>query len=149
MEIRRYVSSDCAILLKLFYQTVHTVNAKDYTKEQLDAWATGDEDLKAWDKSFKESLTLVAVEGEKIAGFGNIRADGYLDKLYVSADAQRRGAGTALCDALESAATEKIFTHASVTARGFFLARGYVQIKEQTVERRGVKLLNYVMEKQK
>jgi len=47
MFIREYQSSDCKELAKLFYNTVHTVNAKDYTKEQLDAWATGQIDLKA------------------------------------------------------------------------------------------------------
>lgn len=35
--IRHYVSSDCTYLASLFYETVHTVNAKDYSKEQLAA----------------------------------------------------------------------------------------------------------------
>ncbi len=41
MDIRQYQQSDCKELTELFYNTVHTVNAKDYTKEQLDVWATG------------------------------------------------------------------------------------------------------------
>ena len=36
MHLRTYISSDCKQLADLFYQTVHSVNAKDYTKEQLD-----------------------------------------------------------------------------------------------------------------
>ena len=36
MVIRKYKSSDCEQLAELFYQTVHIVNAKDYTKKQLD-----------------------------------------------------------------------------------------------------------------
>ena len=47
MHLRTYVSSDCKQLAGLFYQTVHSVNAKDYTKEQLDVWATGKVDLHA------------------------------------------------------------------------------------------------------
>lgn len=39
MFLRRYNTSDCEFLAELFYQTVHNVNAKDYTKEQLDVWA--------------------------------------------------------------------------------------------------------------
>ena len=31
MQLREYISSDCAQLAELFYQTVHNVNAKDYT----------------------------------------------------------------------------------------------------------------------
>ena len=37
MQIRKYRPSDCRELAELFYDTVHTVNAGDYTKEQLDA----------------------------------------------------------------------------------------------------------------
>lgn len=51
MFIREYQSSDCKELTKLFYNTVHTVNAKDYTEEQLDAWATGQVDLNKWAQS--------------------------------------------------------------------------------------------------
>ncbi len=35
MVIREYQQTDCEKLADLFYSTVHTVNAKDYTKEQL------------------------------------------------------------------------------------------------------------------
>ena len=48
MEIREYQPSDCKELAELFYNTVHAVNAKDYTKEQLDVWATGRMDLEKW-----------------------------------------------------------------------------------------------------
>ena len=33
MELRRYRASDCDKMAELFYQTVHCVNARDYTKE--------------------------------------------------------------------------------------------------------------------
>ena len=33
MIIRKYQPSDCKELTELFYNTVHNVNAKDYTKE--------------------------------------------------------------------------------------------------------------------
>jgi putative acetyltransferase len=38
MKIRKYRSTDCAEIAELFYNTVHTINAKDYTSIQLDAW---------------------------------------------------------------------------------------------------------------
>ena len=61
MIIRAYRPEDCGEMAELFYNTVHTVNAKDYTKEQLDVWATGQTDLEKWDKSFREHFTVVAV----------------------------------------------------------------------------------------
>ena len=41
MIIREYRPADCKEIEKLFYDTVHTVNARDYTEAQLAAWATG------------------------------------------------------------------------------------------------------------
>ncbi len=45
----------------LFYNTVHTVNAKDYTKEQLNVWATGQVDLEQWNKSPQKHFSIVAL----------------------------------------------------------------------------------------
>ena len=72
MDVRRYKSDDCQEIAELFYNTVHTVNAKDYTKEQLDVWATGIVDLREWDRSFREHDTIVAEENGQIIGFGDI-----------------------------------------------------------------------------
>ena len=113
MLIREYISSDCGQLAELFYQTVHTINAKDYTNEQLDVWATGNVDLKEWDSSFSKHYTLVAVDHDIIVGFGDIDSTGYLDRLYVHRDFQRQGIASALCDRLERG-FDKITTHASI-----------------------------------
>lgn len=40
-----------------------------------------------------------------------------------------------------------VVTHASVTAMPFFELRGYAVLKEQQVERKGLLLTNFVMEK--
>ena len=50
---------------------------------------------------------------------------------------------SALCDTLPAAR----ITHASITARPFFERRGWHVVKEQQVERRGVLLTNFVMER--
>lgn len=153
IELRKYKTSDCPAIAGLFYDTVHTVNLADYTQDQVNAWAAGKVDLEAWDRSFREHDTVVAVEGKEIVGFGDMDETGYLDRLYVHKDHQREGIATAICDALESAAVNrpgvvKITTHASITARPFFLSRGYRVMKEQQVERAGVLLTNYVMVKE-
>lgn len=147
MIIRMYQASDCKELTNLFYNTVHSVNAKDYTKEQLDVWATGTVDLKEWDKSFTEHYTVVAIDNNIIVGFGDIDKTGYLDRLYVHADYQGKGVATAICNRLEQAVQGKITTHASITAKLFFEKRGYKVVKEQQVERQGIYLINFCMEK--
>ena len=149
VTLRPYRPEDCPALAALFYETVHTVNAAHYTPAQLDAWAPAcGPDLAAWDKSFRAHRTLVAELDGRLAGFGDLDpAAGYLDRLYVHKDLQGRGVATALCNALEQAAAGPVVTHASVTARPFFARRGYRVLRAQQVERRGVTLANYVMEK--
>ena len=57
MTIREYRSSDLREIVELFYDTVHTVNARDYTPEQLNAWADGRVDLAEWGRSLMEHIT--------------------------------------------------------------------------------------------
>lgn len=145
MIIREYQTTDCKELTELFYNTVHTVNAKDYTKEQLDAWATGQVDLEKWNQSLQEHFSVVAVDAGIIIGFGDIHKTGYLNRLFVHSDYQGKGIATAICNQLEAAVQGNIITHASITAKPFFEKRGYEVIEEQKVERQGIFLTNFVM----
>lgn len=143
MILRAYRGSDLPAILSLFRDTVHTVCARDYTRPQLDAWAPAEPDAAAWDASLRAHRTLVAEENGSILGFADLAEDGYLDRLYVHRDWQGRGVASALCAALPGARR----THASITARPFFERRGWHVVREQRVERRGVALTNFVMEK--
>lgn len=148
MRIRTYHSEDCEKLAELFYNTVHTINAKDYTEEQLTAWADGNVDPVRWNQSFMDHYCVVAVEGREIVGFGDIDKAGYLDRLYVHRDFQNQGIATAICHELEQALdVERITVHASITAKPFFIRRGYNVLKKQQLTRKGIVLTNYIMEK--
>ena len=150
VQLRPYREGDCPALAALFTDTVHTVNAADYTPAQLDAWApAAGPDLQDWDQRFKDHITLVAEVEGRLAGFADLDpAAGYLDRLYVSSRFQRQGVATALCDALEQAAAAgPFFTHASRTARPFFEHRGYRVVQARQVQCRGVSLENFRMEK--
>ena len=149
MQLRKYQPSDYAQLAELFYQTVHSVNAKDYKKEQLDARASGEVNLPAWDASFRTHRMIVATENGEVVGFGDMDETGYLDRLYVHKGYQGQGVASAICDELERFAAGKTFTiHASITAKLFFQHRGYHVVRKQEVIRHGVALTNFVMEKQ-
>ena len=149
MIIRAYKPSDCAALAKLFYDTVHTVNAADYSKEQLSAWATGEVDLQQWNEDFLSCYTAVAEEDGTIIGFGSITGGGYLDMMFVHKDFQGRGIASSICDVIEKyPSVDKIYAHVSITARPFFESRGYRAVKENRVEKGGTYLINYLMEKE-
>lgn len=148
MEIKEYQSKDCLEMFKLFYDTVHTINAQDYSKVQLEAWANHSIDLEKWNESFLKNHTLVAWNDNQIVGFGDISNEGYLDFLYVHKDYQEQGIASALCNELEKKVKGKIITHASITAKPFFEHRGYRIITSQRVERKGILLVNYIMQKE-
>ncbi len=147
--IRPYQPLDCPKLARLFYETVHIVNAADYTSAQLDAWAPGWVDEAAWNDSFLQHTTLVAEKDGVILGFGDMDKTGYLDRLYVHHAHQHEGIATMICNALEQAVAAPYYTtHASITAKPFFEQRGYHVEAKQTVVRHGVDLVNFVMKKQ-
>ncbi|MCP2036698.1 HAD superfamily hydrolase (TIGR01549 family) [Planomicrobium sp. HSC-17F08] len=154
LRIRRFQEADLAEVVALFYGTVHTVNAADYSGEQLAAWAPKEEQAQkaaAWRKSLQQNISYVAEMEGKIAGFCDMTEDGYLNRLYVHKNYQRQGIATHLVGQLEQEAKRlqltSIFTDASLTAKPFFEGRGYRLVREQTVERRGVVLPNCHMQK--
>ena len=148
MVIRAYRSSDCPTLAQIYYHTIHTVNAADYTKRQLDAWATGNVDLAAWDRYFLDRHSFVAELDGQIVGFSDMDDNGYLGRLYVHHDFLGRGIGKALCAAAEQAvAVPKYTLHSSVTAKPFYEKLGYRAVETRQMERKDQLLTIYVMEK--
>lgn len=148
MVIRPYRSEDCATLAQIYYDTIHTVNAADYTKAQLDAWATGNVDLQVWDAYFLARHSFVAEIDGKIVGFSDMDDNGYLGRLYVHHDYQGLGIGKALCDAAEQAVDVPKYTlHSSITAKAFYEKRGYRTVEMQQMPRQDQFITIYVMEK--
>lgn len=148
MEIRRYNNDDLSEIISLFKKTVHLVNIRDYTQEQVDVWAPDSIDMEEWDNTLSRHHTFVAVKDSIIVGFGDIDYSGFLDRLYVHHKYQRQGVGTKICDKLECTSEPglTIRTHASISARPFFFFFWYKVVKVQSVERNGIFLKNYIME---
>ncbi len=148
MIIRNYREEDLDEVIRLFYNTVHEINKKDYTKPQLDAWAGKDIDRNKWSETLKEHTTYIAIADGIIVGFADYADNGYLDRLYVHKDYQNQGIATKLMNKIEGEInSETIYTEASITARQFFEHRGYIVKRVQEVERKGVLLTNFLMEK--
>ena len=102
IALRKCQPEDTESLLRLFYDTVHTINSKDYPPEQLDAWAPKLPDIKRWRARFKSSKTMVAEMDGILVGFGNIESESStIAMLYVHKDHQDVGVATALLKKLE------------------------------------------------
>lgn len=146
MILRPYRHEDFSEVTRLFYETVHTVNARDYNSSQLEAWAPEVNDYGNLRQALEETRSLVVEEDGVSIGFGDIDETGYIDHLFVHKDHQGRHVATMLCDELECG-HDHLSVHASITARPFFEKRGYHVVKRQEVPIRGQVLINYVMEK--
>ncbi|MGF1472445.1 MAG: GNAT family N-acetyltransferase [Rubrobacteraceae bacterium] len=150
-KIRRYREADASEIVRLFYETVRSVNLADYSREQVEAWAPEVPDADAWHRRMASRETLVAEKDGAVAGFAELEEDGHLDTFYIRGDAVGRGVGRSLYRAVEQQARRRgigrISTEASVTAHPFFLRQGFHTVREQVVWRRGVGLTNFVMEK--
>jgi putative acetyltransferase len=149
--VRLYKSGDCEDIVKLFYNTVHTVNLKDYSLEQINAWAPEKIDIDVWERSLSKNHTVVVESKDIIVGFGDMDKTGHFNRLYVHKDFQGQGIATIIISELEKYAQLSgivvVTTEASVTARPFFEKRGYQIIKQQTIELKGQTLTNFVMKK--
>lgn len=151
ISIRPFKSSDTPELIRLFRDAVHTINIKHYSPEQVDVWAPDDIDEEKWRKKLAQMITFVAEIDGTIVGFVDMTHEGYLDHLYIHKNYQGRFISAHLLRAIEGAARKlglsKITTHCSITAKLPAERAGFKVIKEQKVERQGIELINYVMEK--
>ncbi|WP_413172749.1 GNAT family N-acetyltransferase [Anabaena azotica] len=151
MKVRPYTINDTEEILNLFYDTVHQINIRDYTQEQVNAWATVIHDRELWMNRFNNSFTFVVEKEAKILGFANLENTGYIDCFYVHKDFQGQRVGSILLETIELKVkflgVNKLFTEASITAKPFFEGKNFVVLKQQEVERRGQKFINFLMEK--
>lgn len=127
------------------------MNLRDYSPEQVRAWAPALPDPEAWHGRISGRHTLVVESGDEVVGFAELEEDGHLDMFYVRTKAVGRGVGSLLYAALEDRARRlgigRIFTGASITARPFFGRKGFAVLRQNTVVRNGVELVNFSMEK--
>lgn len=152
ITVRKYKPDDAQALAEIYYNTIHLVNSKDYTKEQVDVWAPATSlDGERWAKKFARTNPYIAMVGNDVAGFAEFEPDGHIDCFYCHHNSMGQGVGSALMNEIMKEAREsnipRIFAEVSITAKPFFEKQGFVTICEQTIIRDNVKLKNYKMEK--
>lgn len=151
MKIRLFHEQDAEQIAQLFHDTVREINIREYSSNQVKAWAPDNIHFRNWAKVCSERLTYVADDQGVIAGFGELELSGHIDCFYCHKNYQRMGIGSQIYRAIETKARElgmnRLYTEASITAKPFFLHMGFETIREQQVERRGESFVNYSMQK--
>ena len=151
-SIRSLTEQDIPEMQALFHATVLTVNSRDYTKEEVEDWASCGNSIEHWKELLAKNDYIGALDGQDgIIGFSSMNAEGYLHSMFVHKDWQGKGVATLLLSEVEKMAhgynVHKISVEVSITARPFFEKHGYLVVKEQKAKANRLYLANYVMEK--
>ena len=146
MHIRTFRNGDETALRAIFHSSVHALACKDYTAEQLDAWAPRQYDAAQWGERVRGNQPFIAeIEGH-IAAYADLQPSGYIDHFFVAGAYAGRGVARALMVHIHQTAanrgTTRLFADVSVTAEPFFTRIGFVIEARQLVEVRGVVLAN-------
>lgn len=138
-------------MLRLFYDTVHKVNAKDYNDAQLNNWAPECIDRQKWVDRLANNLCLVCMYDNRITGFGELSEEGGIDTMFVHKNFQGRRIASRILHELTRYAKDYRFTtlttEASITARPFFERHGFAVIREQRNVYDNLEFVNYKMRK--
>ena len=124
LDIRRLAAQDIPEMWELFRATVLTVNSKDYTKEEVEDWASCGDSVEHWKELFAKNNYIGVLDGQgNIIGFSSMNTDGYLHSMFVHKDWQGKGVATLLLSEVEKMAhrygAHKISVEVSITARPF------------------------------
>jgi putative acetyltransferase len=149
--VRPYRPGDAPALCHLFHASVHGATAAHYSGAERSAWAPIVPDAELWAMRMAARHTFVAERAGQALGFVELEDDGHVAMLYVHPSIVGQGLGGRLYDVAEARARflglRRLFTEASYVARPLFAARGFRVVRENRVDRRGVMLTNFSMEK--
>ena len=151
MHIRRYKPGEEKRLWEIFFNTIHKINVRDYNQDQLLAWAPPDLDNEIWKNKIESINPYVAVSDECIVGYADLQENGLIDHFFCDHRWQRKGVGSLLMGEIQGEAIKKgirsLSSEVSITAKPFYASHGFVVTKNQILEIRGMRLINYRMEK--
>lgn len=147
--IRRYRQGEEPALFDVFYSAVHLVASRNYTPQQIEAWAPRDLDASLWERRIRGINPFVAELDGTVVAYADVQASGYIDHFFVSGAHPRRGLGTMLMTRiLEEAARldlRELTSAVSRTAQGFFERFGFCVVEQRNPVLRGITIPNALM----
>ncbi|MUJ23721.1 GNAT family N-acetyltransferase [Aliivibrio fischeri] len=150
--IKTYQEENASALWDLFFNTVRKVNRKDYSNEQVTAWAPESFDTDVWKSKMQSLNPFIAEIDDEVVGYSDLQDDGLIDHFFCHYQHQGKGVGSALMTHILELAKERklprVYSHVSITAKPFYERFGFTVVKPQRIDVRGEQLINYVMERQ-
>lgn len=152
MLIRAFRIGDEPDLHQVFLSAIHGLAVRDYTPDQVNAWAPTPVDPRLWADRMRTIAPFVMEHDGKPVAYADLQARGYIDHFFVSARYARQGVGSKLMRRLHDEAAVKgihVLTSAvSRTAQPFFRHWGFSIIEERQPVVRGVVIPNALMRKE-
>lgn len=152
ITFRQALPADLPAITGLFRDTVLHVNIRDYSPQQVQAWASAADNHARWMEKLATQYFVVACnDAGEIAGFGSMSPQGYFDTIYIGKNNQRQGLAKAIAHQLfDYARTQNVgivTSEVSITARPFFESMGFEWVRTQQKPLAGSVLTNFVMQK--
>ena len=153
ITLRAMREDDADAMAEVYRRSVRALGARDYTPEQVEAWASRGPDAARFRQMIADGRRgWVAVDAEGgVCGFVDLEADGHVDFLYVDPDRAGQGvAGRLLTEvgqAARSTGLKHLYVEASETARPVFERHGYTVTRRRDFEIGEVAIHNYAMER--
>ena len=152
MEIRRFRLGDEAALFRVYFTAIHGIASRDYSPEQIEAWAPADLDADLWANRMRDIRPFVVEIGNEIVGYAGVQQNGYIDHFFVSGSHPRQGIGTRLMNRIHEEATflglTELTANVSKTAEPFFALHGFHVVERRFPVRRGMTIQNALMRKE-
>lgn len=148
-RIRRYNPGEERALFTVYYTAIHLVASRDYSPEQIQAWAPRDLDAVLWEETIRYLNPFVAELNGDLVGYADLQPGGYIDHFFVSGNHGRRGVGASLMNHLFEEArvigVSELTADVSRTAQPFFEKFGFAVVEHRRPEVRGVVIPNAFM----
>ena len=149
MHIREFQLGDEAGLYAVFLSAIHELASKDYTPEQIEAWAPASFDPEAWAKRMQGIRPFVVESHGRLVAYADVQPTGYIDHFFVSGPFARTGIGTMLMNRIHQTASAQgisvLTSDVSRTAQPFFAQFGFVVVDQRAPVLRGVTVPNALM----
>lgn len=151
MRVRDFQVDDAPALFRVFHSAIHMIASRDYTPEQVKAWAPDEVDADLWLRRMLAIRPFVVQEGGEIVGYADLQPNGYIDHFFVSGHHPRRGIGRLLMQRIHEqarvAGLHELISDVSRTAEPFYTHFGFVVLERKQPVVRGVTVPNALMRK--
>lgn len=140
-HVRPAIDADAEHIARVRHSAIQQIAANSYSRDTINAWSgpLNDDKIQQFRRVIAgaKELMCVAEHRSRIVGFGSIiPASNELRAIYVDAEWVRNGVGRTILHHLEAAALDCKCPHlqleASLNAKEFYLAHGYVELQTAT-----------------